>query len=34
MLVGKCIEKQPLGRDKEKDNIEMNLRVIGCEGVN
>jgi hypothetical protein len=34
-LVGKPEEKKPLGRPRHKwkDNIKMDLRVIGYEGV-
>jgi len=35
ILVGKSERKRPLGRPRRrrKDNIRMNLREIGCEGV-
>lgn len=35
-LVQKSEERKPLRRPrcKEEDNIKMNLRVIGCRGVN
>jgi hypothetical protein len=35
-LVGKHEGKRPLGRPRHrwKDNIKMDLREVGCEGIN
>jgi hypothetical protein len=35
ILVGKPVGKRPLGRPRRRwvDNIEMDLREIGCDGM-
>ena len=34
VLVGKLVEKRPLGRPKRRweDNIKMDLQEVGCRG--
>ena len=32
-LVGKPARKRPIGRPRRKDNIKMNLQVVGCVGM-